>query len=1077
MAMEAQILDADCVQVSTGDPAWCAKLRSGASIYLEHSCAREYSRHKCVREAVYVTRLWCRTTTGLSLCVVIADAWNTSYRRLHLGGDFGSLTKRLQCELSAAARGVSTLSEISVVRKKTTNGFHVDSSTCQSIFFPWLRIKVASAFLKRELNAVLARKESKYCMPETAENKVEVHAQTLETLNLRPGSWLQLSEDASGRVREAGRVLCDLHVQILHNEIKPSCSNRDVQIAPLRVLSWDIEAYSPSYAFPEASNSEDCIIAIGVALRTFYHLAGECDSRYVVATLGDVDPEIGEAEEFPVDFIECSDECALIKKFMQIVAESNADVVVGYNTNRFDWSYVRDRLNLLVDTGRLTAEEAAASYTLGRLRSEVCIPQDKVFESSALGSNPLCYPRTPGRIGIDLWYYLKGEDPTGLPNLKLDTVAAHYLKDTKVDLTPKQMFAAYEQGARGRRQVAVYCAKDCILVLDLLYKLNVIPRLLEMGKITGTIPEDLLYRGQQLKVYTQLLIAAHESGEYVVEDIESNQDSLDLESKYHGAHVEDPHAGYYTDPIITVDFASLYPSLMRTYNLSPDTLLSSKYCDNHEKVPKCSVCVHADRASLQFVTPSHCRGLLPKILDTLTQERKKAKVAMEKEECAFRRSILNAKQLALKISANSVYGACGASRGALQCRDVAEATTAMGRDIIAYSKLCIESEYQAVEGCTVVYGDTDSAFVRLPEISRDLPPDKLFDIGIDMAKFVTEKIEKEHLPAELRSTCVILLEMEKYLKPLILYKKKRYVGIAYESAGDAGKTMVRGLELVRKDGAPVVKECQRRVVAALLQDKSAAKAIEAVLASMHSVLDIRPGGPFASLTMSKSLKRGYANPDAMVHVKVAQLMNERNPGSAPREGDRVEYVIIASESPRVVDRVDSAEHAQLSNLPPDWHFYIDALQKTLIRTLEVPIRYLDCNLYEDFVNKISKYKAEALRKRREYSMVRHGAIWINGHACKTGAPQHKLTTFFPKCPPPTASSDSVDLSGSAECTSSERPVAASKASRAPPLTKPPEFVDTRTKVGRGKRGALGQMEVSQATRLRQSLLKPTSCDL
>ena len=153
----------------------------------------------------------------------------------------------------------------------------------------------------------------------------------------------------------------------------------------------------------------------------------------------------------------------------------------------------------------------------------------------------------------------------------------------------------------------------------------------------------------------------------------------------------------YTDPIITVDFASLYPSLMRSWNLSPDTLLTDHAA---ERVPHSSITTPDGRA-LKFVATSHVQGLMPRILTELLGERKRVKRAMNAETNTFKRDLLNAKQLALKISANSVYGACGATKGLIQAREVAEATTTAGRDVIGFTKKVVESTF-SIPGCTVV---------------------------------------------------------------------------------------------------------------------------------------------------------------------------------------------------------------------------------------------------------------------------------------------------------------------------------------------------------------------------------------
>ena len=359
-----------------------------------------------------------------------------------------------------------------------------------------------------------------------------------------------------------------------------------------------------------------------------------------------------------------------------------------------------------------------------------------------------------------------------------------------------------------------------------------------------------------------------------------------------------------------------------------------------------------------------------------------------------------------------------------------------------------------------------------------------------MAAFVTDIYRNSYLQSDLRPTCVVRLEMEKYLKPLILYKKKRYVGIAYEGAGKAGKRMVRGLELVRRDATPLVKSCQSDVFDALLYKESASLAVECVETSLEAILAIEPGGPFTNIIQSKSLRAEYVNPDGMVHVKVAELMQKRDQGSAPRTGDRVEYIVVASESTRIVDKAEDVTHAHLHNLAPDWYFYVEALEKTILRTLDVPLRHIDENLYERLVNCVKAYKVQALEKRKKHSKVRHGLKWIDGHACKSGLPQRKLTPYFQgvsvSTKPLEESADaraSEELSltttallqvkkpcGGADVAPTPSAAASTRSKTTPSNCTPTSlFVDSRTKTTNSKRGAMEQM-TTKAKASRQTLL-------
>lgn len=1351
--MDAQILDVDCAQVGLGkhECAWSASFRAGTVRLSETGRATQVQRRDRQKGYTYVVRLWCRTKEGMSICVVVSDPWSTSYRLLKEkpASELANLAAQLQRDLCAKA-GAGGLAEVRVVRRRTTRGYVTDSAGVERTL-PWLQVRVASAFIRGQLTAALRHAQEQQrvdaALPQQGEARVEVHSELLEALGLRPGGWLRISSSAwAAADPPRGFVFCDRMLQVRGAELSPARAIEE--IAPVRLLSWDIECHSPSWGFPAPDKEEDRVIAIGVCCRTLY-ASDAAESRVVIA-LGDVAiPDGGGDEQLTV--VTCATEQELFEQFAEAVAASDADVLVGYNTCGFDWRYLRVRMKTLGCLDSLLCQRWS------RLPDLLCCPEEQQLGSSAMGDNPLCYPRTPGRVGVDLWFVLKRQNSPDLPNLKLNTVSRHYLNDEKVDLPAKQMFAEYERGPEGRYVVAEYCCKDCVLVLDLMERLCVLPELLEMANVTCTIPEDLLYRGQQIKVYTQLLLAAHSVADgplYVVEDpMESGHTEMPEEDgeeatqdKYKGAHVEEPKTGYYKDPIVTVDFASLYPSLMRTYNLSPDTLLTADSCDP-AFVPHVEIETAPERPPLLFVKSGHKRGLMPRILDALLQERKRVKRAMNAEEDKFKRSLLNAKQLALKISANSVYGACGATRGLLQCREVAEATTATGRDIIAFTKKELEESFEAASGCEVIYGDsvtgdtalvvrrngviettridelvenmpanpwtpmaergsakqevhfeegslqvwheggftavrrlirhrcakplmrvlthtglvdcttdhslvrnsgetvspmdvsvgdellhagdemllralgedtslqgafavkeafamglfaaagscarydtkwgakyswairnkdwallskvgellpfrtrildttlsssglyqlvpvggvkrqalryralfynrsrekrvpaallsaplevvvefwngfyagdgeragrfpqrctridqmgkemaaglwllgrrlgyratlsdsadtsdvlrltlscqaastksysgkpasqiqrvsalggtmsvvydleteshhfhvapgnlvvhnTDSAFVRLPPALREASEEAIFKLGEDMAAFVTRRFG-ESLPQGVREHCVVTLEMEKYLRPLVLYKKKRYVGKSFEEKGKGGKLLVKGIELVRRDAVPLVRRAQADVVDALLEQQNAELAISITKAAVLSVLRLQAGGPFDDVVLSKSLRQTYANPEGMPHVKVASLMDERNAGSAPRVGDRVEYIVVASESSRVVDRVEDVGHAAAAGLPPDWLFYVEALERPMLRMLEVPLRFLDESLSSEMQLFFAEKKKEALALRRKYCMARYGLKWVSGIASKSGPPQQKLTTLW-----------------------------------------------------------------------------------
>jgi DNA polymerase delta subunit 1 len=971
------VVDAETCQVSL-DPKCVALLRRNGLQWTDASKTwKEHERRERVPGACYLVRIWGRTADGRSVCVVVPDACSTSYRRLLLEhrsvAQLTSLARLVAQALEPSGLGPSA-AKVSLVWRHTTNGWHEDPrDPCLPAMLPWLQISVASTCLKTAASRACQKAGTELnCLsaisPITGERNVEVHTEVLLAAGVRPGAWLCVT----GHFAEASSRICaDLTVQVLASELKVSSLGN---LGPLRVLSFDIECYSESGDFPDASKPEDCIITIGCYSKTLF--VEEPKVRALALCLGQTNPgDDGETRCFET-------EAELLLAFGEAMRVSDADIVVGYNTSLFDWRYISGRVDTLQKQGKLSKGMAAEIFCNSRVRCLSTAPQDSMVASSALGDNPLHIPRMPGRFEVDLWFYLKRENSTALPDLKLNTVSKHYLAgDCKHDLPPQQIFERFRSGgAEGRAEVACYCLQDCKLVLDLVEKLAVVQGVMQMASVTWVTPHDINFRGQQIKVYTQLLRKARDLN-YVLEDTISSTGPEDEE--YQGAHVVPPIVGYYTDPVLTLDFASLYPSLMRSYNLSPDTLVLSP----SGKTPMNLI----PNTEHRFISSTVQRGLLPLILDELLAERKRVRREMSSCSDPLQRSLLDCRQLALKISANSCYGFTGSRRGMMTCLEVAESTTGAGRHAIHMTTEAIEREWP---GSSVIYGDTDSCFVRLPLEQRQIDGAAVFQLGEQMAALVTALFASSML-----ETSYVELEMEKYFNPLVLYKKKRYAGLCFEEPGKPGKMCAKGIEMVRRDASALLRRTQRQVLDAFVFASDAKAAVAATIAAVEAILAVAPGGPFVDLTESKNLRAKYVNPGSMSHVKVAELMNQRSPGSGPRIGERVHYMVIASETPRIVDKVEDVTYAEQQKLPPDWLHYVEKVELPLMRLLRVPLEFLGPEKIQEVVSFFAEAKLRAHAQVRMVSLARRGTEWLSGHVTAGGGTQLKLALKGMECLP------------------------------------------------------------------------------
>lgn len=443
----------------------------------------------------------------------------------------------------------------------------------------------------------------------------------------------------------------------------------------LRILSWDIEVFSHDNAFPVAERPQDTIEQIGCTIGT--QRTGE-QERYVL-TYQPIDPmESVEVVRFP-------DERALILGFFRFIRDKKPSVLTGYNVFGFDWDYILRRMKLLRINERAIQGTHAVDGCYARVVS-------KMLSTSAYGANEYKYVDIPGIVEIDMLAYVRKEKK--LASYKLDSVSEELIGERKHDLPPLQIFAKLVGTDADRAVVAKYCVQDTDLVFKLLRKLRVVQNMMAMANVTYVPMNLLLTSGQQIKVKAQVLRAANEERKLI-----PTNPRVGHKGTYQGATVLDAQVGYYQDPVAGLDFASLYPSVMIAYNLSPDSA-----CD--ASVPDAHAVVVDGETSYYVKSPM---GVLPMIQQRLWTRRKAVKRAMAQETDPFLKDLLDSEQLAVKLSMNSIYGVLGSDTGFLPCKNVAASVTAMGRYLLELSKNYVEKHFPA----RVVYGDSVAPSTRV----------------------------------------------------------------------------------------------------------------------------------------------------------------------------------------------------------------------------------------------------------------------------------------------------------------------------------------------------------------------------
>ncbi len=652
-------------------------------------------------------------------------------------------------------------------------------------------------------------------------------------------------------------------------------------IAPFVVASLDIECNSSTGKFPDPTIPGDACFQIAISLVKF-----GTDEVYDKTCLC-----YKQTAASPTATIKSFDtEREMLMAYTDYLREHDVDIITGWNIFGFDLEYIMKRAGLNGCPPEF--------FYMSKIKEHVCNLSEKKLSSSALGDNKLKIVPTPGRFYFDMFHEVKKEYK--LDSYKLDNVSKLYLGDQKIDMPPKEMFARFVEGDPAKLlEVAEYCIKDTLLPHRLLDKLSTLMNLLEMAKATWVPLNYLVERGQQIKVFSQLTKKARELG-YLVPTFDYGYKD---QTGYEGATVLEAQSGAYYTPITALDFEGLYPSIMMAHNLCYSSLvLDSKY----ENLPG----VEYERFG-RHVFAQGVPSVLPHILSELKQFRKQAKKDMAAATGAAKR-MFNGKQLAYKISMNSVYGFTGASVGMLPCVAIASTVTMKGRNMIDETKNYVEEHFP---GSKVRYGDTDSVMVE-------------FDVG---GRTGMEAIEYSwQLGEQAAEACNSLfkkpnnLELEKVYCPYFLYSKKRYAAKLWtkDKAGQMNMDYidVKGLQLVRRDNTPHVREVCKELLDVVLE--SSDTVAPQALARKRAVELLEGEVPHDKLILSQQLGDSYKSSN-LSHVRVRDKMRERQPGSEPQSGDRVPYLLLDTGDPRAkaFEKAEDPKYTADKGLKVDYVYY------------------------------------------------------------------------------------------------------------------------------------------------------------
>nr|4FLT_A Chain A, DNA polymerase 1 [Pyrococcus abyssi GE5]4FLU_A Chain A, Pyrococcus abyssi B family DNA polymerase [Pyrococcus abyssi]4FLV_A Chain A, DNA polymerase 1 [Pyrococcus abyssi GE5]4FLW_A Chain A, DNA polymerase 1 [Pyrococcus abyssi GE5]4FLX_A Chain A, DNA polymerase 1 [Pyrococcus abyssi GE5]4FLY_A Chain A, DNA polymerase 1 [Pyrococcus abyssi GE5]4FLZ_A Chain A, DNA polymerase 1 [Pyrococcus abyssi GE5]4FM0_A Chain A, DNA polymerase 1 [Pyrococcus abyssi GE5]4FM1_A Chain A, DNA polymerase len=607
---------------------------------------------------------------------------------------------------------------------------------------------------------------------------------------------------------------------------------------------------------PMEGNEELTFLAVDI--ETLYH-EGEEFGKGPIIMISYADEEGAKVitwKSIDLPYVEVvSSEREMIKRLVKVIREKDPDVIITYNGDNFAFPYLLKR-----------AEKLGIKLPLGRDNSEP--KMQRMGDSLAV--------EIKGRIHFDLFPVIRRT--INLPTYTLEAVYEAIFGKSKEKVYAHEIAEAWETG-KGLERVAKYSMEDAKVTFEL--GKEFFPMEAQLARLVGQPVWDVSRSSTGNLVEWFLLRKAYERNELAPNKPDEREYERRLRESYEGGYVKEPEKGLW-EGIVSLDFRSLYPSIIITHNVSPDTL-NRENCKEYDVAPQ--------------VGHRFCKdfpGFIPSLLGNLLEERQKIKKRMKESKDPVEKKLLDYRQRAIKILANSYYGYYGYAKARWYCKECAESVTAWGRQYIDLVRRELESR-----GFKVLYIDTDGLYATIPGAKHEEIKEK----ALKFVEYINSK-----LPGLLE------LEYEGFYARGFFVTKKKYALIDEE-----GKIVTRGLEIVRRDWSEIAKETQAKVLEAILKHGNVDEAVKIVkeVTEKLSKYEIPP----EKLVIYEQITRPLSEYKAIgPHVAVAKRLAAK--GVKVKPGMVIGYIVLRGDGP-ISKRAIAIEEFDPKKHKYDAEYYIE----------------------------------------------------------------------------------------------------------------------------------------------------------
>ncbi|KAL5421577.1 hypothetical protein PMIN04_005454 [Paraphaeosphaeria minitans] len=697
--------------------------------------------------------------------------------------------------------------------------------------------------------------------------------------------WLKIDNADFNSINNAS--WCKLEALVTKpNDITVLDNSDNVEAPPLTLMSISLRT-----KFNTKDNKQEILMASAMIYENFSLTDTRpadqlpCKSFTIMRPNGDSYPTgfKMEAEKQKGTIMMKRTEQDLLSYFMAMFQRHDPDVLVGHRLDDVDYSTLLNRMR---------EKKTPGWHRIGRLR------RSDWPKNMGKGGGSFFVERqlAAGRLLCDLANDLGKSLMTKCQSWSLEEMCQLVLNKRRQELDNEQALSSWATTKDGLMNYVKHCQADAFFIAAISVKVQALPLTKVLTNLAGNSWARTL-SGTRAERNEYILLHQFHNENYIcpdkvwgkgkqkeVEEAAEGEEGADAKKKdkYKGGLVFEPEKGLYDKFILVMDFNSLYPSIIQEYNICFTTVDRSDLSEEDDKVPE---------VPSEDLEP----GILPKLIKTLVDRRREVKKLMkDRSATSDQLATWDIKQLALKLTANSMYGCLGYTKSRFYARPLAVLTTYKGRETLRKTKEMAEEKM-----LRVIYGDTDSVMINT---NVDSIQDAL-KIGNEFKKEVNDSYR------------LLEIDIDNVFRRILLHAKKKYAAINMVPVDGKyiEKLEVKGLDMRRREYCALSKETSTELLNFLLSGEDS----ETVVQKIHEYLrtlseNMRAHSiharKYTIYTQLGKNPKDYPNGNSMPSVQVALRLMEK--GKHVKAKDVMSFIITGDSS-------GSAEAAAKNAYPVD----------------------------------------------------------------------------------------------------------------------------------------------------------------